>query len=85
MSCWVMTWMADATWASRSGRLETEVTSTFMSCSMLSAFKESAWAAESGCWANAGGAKLTRPTMRSSAVAAATAIRSAIRRYPLAL
>src|SRR5881396_2283601 len=48
MSSWVMTWMAEATCVSLSGRFETEVTSTFMSCSMLSFFRESADRLESG-------------------------------------
>src|SRR3989441_5047316 len=83
MSCWVMTWMAEATCANLSGRLETEVTSRFISCSMLSFFNAAADALESGCWANPGSAKQTRPNVRSISVAAATVLGSAIGRYPL--
>src|SRR5207253_8712734 len=79
MSSWVMTWMAEATCVSLSGRFETEVTSTFMSCSMLSFFRESAdrlesgrWALLSGRWANPDSANETRPTVKRIAVPAAT-------------
>src|SRR3989442_14896760 len=75
--------MAEADCANLSGRLETEVTSRFISCSMLSFFNASADALESGCWANPGSAKQTRPNVRSIDVAAATVLGSAIGRYPL--
>src|SRR2546427_546329 len=78
MSCWVMTWMAEATCANLSGRLETEVTSRFISCSMLSFFNAAADALESGCWANPGSAKQMRPKVRSIDVAGATVLGSAI-------
>src|SRR3989442_1307957 len=75
--------MAEAACANLSGRLETDVTSRFISCSMLSFFNVSADALESGCWANPGSAKQTRPNVRSIDVAAATVLGSAIGRYPL--
>src|SRR2546426_956475 len=74
----LMTSMAEAVCASLSGRLETEVTSKFISCSMLSFFNASADALESGCWANPGSAKQTRPNVRSIDVAAPTVLGSAI-------
>src|SRR5437879_13382456 len=70
--------MAEAACANLSGRLETEVTSRFISCSMLSWFIASGDALESGCWANPGSAKQTRPNVRSIDVAAATVLGSAI-------
>src|SRR3989442_8807007 len=75
--------MAEAACANLSGRLETEVTSRFISCSMLSFFNAAADALESGCWANPGSATPTRPNVRSIDVAAATVLGSAIGRYPL--
>src|SRR2546427_2300134 len=70
--------MAEAACANLSGRLETEVTSRFISCSMLSFFSASADALESGCWANPGSAKQMRPKVRSIDVAGATVLGSAI-------
>src|SRR6266487_1550940 len=63
MSSCVITWIAEAVCDSCSGRLETEVTCRFISCSMLSFFKASA--EESGCWANAVPAKQTRLNVKS--------------------
>src|SRR6266511_3790935 len=80
MSSCVMTWMAEAACDSLSGRFETEVTSRFISCSMLSFFNR---AAESACWANPGSTRQTRPNVSSVAVAAAAVLASAIGRYPL--
>src|SRR2546426_1942199 len=70
--------MAEAACANLSGRLETEVTSRFISCSMLSFFSAAADALESGCWANPGSAKQARPNVRSIAVAVATVLGSDI-------
>src|SRR6266540_4338570 len=90
MSSRVITWIAEAVCASRSARFETEVTSRFISCSMLSCFNTSAdtlvsrrWPEESGCWASPGAAKQTTPNVRTSDVAAATALVSANGRRPM--
>src|SRR5260370_289686 len=90
MSSCVITWMAAAAWANRSGRFETEVTSTFISCSMLSCLRAAAdrlesrrCAVVSGCWATPGSKHRARPNARNSGVAAAAAPVSAISRYPL--
>src|SRR3989440_967020 len=82
MSSCVMTWMAEAACASLSGRFETEVTSTFMSCSMLSFLSESADRLESGCWATPGSTQQARNAKRIH-VPAATALVPAIGRCPL--
>src|SRR5438477_4344283 len=74
--------MAEGARASGSGRLETDVTSTFRSCSMLSVFSDSACVVVSGCWLDAGGVKQTRLQATSIAVAAVTAFQSPIARCP---
>src|ERR1051325_3219885 len=86
MSSWVITWIAEAVSDSRSRRFETEVTSRFISCSILSFFKATAvrlesrgCVVESGCWANAVSAKQTRPNVKSIDV---PALRSAARPTP---
>src|SRR6266545_301751 len=90
MSSRVITWIAEAVCANRSARFETEVTSRFISCSMLSCFNTSAdtlvsrrWPEESGCWASPGAAKQTTPNVRTSDVAAATLLVSANGRHPM--
>src|SRR3989442_12795492 len=60
-----MTWMAEAACDSFSGRLETDVTSRFISCSSVSFLSARGDAAESGCWAKAWWARITRPRARS--------------------
>src|SRR5438552_17417929 len=70
--------MAEAACANLSGRLETEVTSRFISCSMLSFFSASADALESGCWANPRSAKQMRPKGRSLDVAGEPVVGSPI-------
>src|SRR5256885_11513402 len=82
MSSCVITWIADAAWDSRSGRFETDVTSTLMSCSMLSFLRESADRLESGCWVTPGWKPQTRSVRRID-VPAATALVSAIGQCPL--
>src|SRR5438876_9396795 len=50
MSACVMTWMADAVSDNFSGRLETDVTSMSINCSMLSVFSLAAdWRTDCGC------------------------------------
>ncbi len=90
MSSCVITWIAEAVCDKRSGRFETEVTCRFINCSMLSFFRASAdrlesgrAPAESGCCVNPGRTKHTRPNVKTSDVAAATVLQSAIGRYPL--
>src|SRR6266508_2320215 len=90
MSSRVITWIAEAVCDNRSARFETEVTSRFISCSMLSCFNTSAdtlvsrrWTAESGCWASPGAAQQTTPSVRTSDVAAATVLVSANCRHPM--
>src|SRR3989442_10268408 len=90
MSSCVITWIAEAVCDSRSGRFDTEVTCRFINCSMLNFFRASAdklesgcWPAESGCCANPGRTKHTRPNVKTSDVAAATVLIPAIGRYPL--
>src|SRR5947207_13416758 len=90
MSCWVITWIAEAVCDSRSGRFDTEVTCRFINCSMLNFFRASAdrlesgrWPAESGRCANPGRTKHTRPNVKTSDVAAATVLIPATGRYPL--
>src|SRR2546429_936149 len=85
MSSCVITWIAEAVCDSRSGRFETEVTCRFINCSILSFFKPSADRLESGCWADPGGAKQTRPTVKTIDVATAAVLRSAIGRNPLVI
>src|SRR2546430_8361397 len=70
--------MAEAACANLSGRLETEVTSRFISCSMLSFFNAAADPLESGCWANPRSTKQMSPTERSIDVAGAPLLGSAI-------
>src|SRR5256884_713471 len=82
MSSCVITWIADAVWDSRSGRFETDVTSTLMSCSILSFLRESAVRLESGCWVTPGWKPQTRSVRRID-VPAATALVSAIGQCPL--
>src|SRR5256712_12048140 len=90
MSSCVITWIAEAVCDSRSGRFDTEVTCRFINCSMLNFFRASAdklesgrWPAESGCCANPGRTKHTRPNGKTSDVAAATVLIPANGRYPL--
>src|SRR5207237_3221401 len=90
MSSWVITWIAEAVCDKRSGRFDTEVTCRFINCSMLNFFRASAdrlesgrWPAESGCCANPGRTKHTRPNVKTSDVAAAPVLIPAIGRYPL--
>src|SRR2546429_3630425 len=90
MSSCVITWIAEAVCDSRSGRFDTEVTCRFINCSMLNFFRASAdklgsgrWLAESGCCANPGRTKHTRPNVKTSDVAAVTVLIPAIGRYPL--
>src|SRR6266700_1980622 len=90
MSSCVITWIAEAVCDSRSGRFDTEVTCRFINCSMLNFFRASAdklesgrCPAESGCCANPGRTKHTRPNVKTSDVAAATVLIPAIGRYPL--
>src|SRR2546429_2803729 len=90
MSSWVITWIAEAVCDKRSGRFDTDVTCRFINCSMLNFFRASAdrlesgrWPAESGCCANPGRTKHTRPNVKTSDVAAATVLIPAIGRYPL--
>src|SRR5205809_1603863 len=90
MSSCVITWIAEAVCDSRSGRFDTELTCRFINCSMLNFFRASAdrlesgrWPPESGCCANPGRTKHTRPNVKTSDVAAATVFIPAIGRYPL--
>src|SRR3989475_7872782 len=90
MSSCRITWIAEAVCDSRSRRFDTEVTCRFINCSMLNFFRASAdrlesgrWPAESGCCANPGRTKHTRPNVKTSDVAAATVLIPAIGRYPL--
>src|SRR2546422_4948629 len=63
MSSWVITWVAEDACDSFSGRLETDVTSRFISCSSVSLLSAPGDAAVSGCWARPrwGEARRTRP------------------------
>src|SRR3989454_9564468 len=65
MSSWVITWIAEAACDSFSGRLETDVTSRFISCSSVSFLSAPGDAAVSGCWARlrggGGGGEKPRP------------------------
>src|SRR6266545_3537057 len=83
MSSRVITWIAEAVCDNRSARFETEVTSRFISCSMLSCFNTSADTLVSRRWASPGAAQQTTPNVRTSDVAAATALVSANGRRPI--
>src|SRR2546425_13320591 len=65
MSSWVITWIAEAACDSFSGRLETDVTSRFISCSSVSFLSAPGDAAVSGCWARlrggGGGGERAKP------------------------
>jgi hypothetical protein len=66
MSSLVMIWMAEAVVESFSGRRETEVTSTSMSCSRLSRFNAPGDGRVSGSWAWAGLSRRNEPNARQA-------------------
>src|SRR5437879_6466244 len=58
--------MAEAVVDSFSGRRDTEVTSTFMSCSRLKCFSAPAGGRVSGAWARAGVTRWNKPNARQA-------------------
>src|SRR5712692_10519295 len=83
MSSPVMTWIADAVSDNFSGRLETEVTSTSMSCSRLNFFSAVGDDSASGVWATPWPAQTSRPSAAKAGAAGQMAqarLRLAVRR-----